>query len=72
MQNSKDLFFSKTFIGALVAMVGTFLSANGIEIGDQGEIVNQIMAFGGMVFAVYGRVVAKDEVKSVAGVKVKE
>ena len=49
----------KTIIGALVALIASVATAAGLDIGDQEGLVNGIIAIGGAILAIYGRVVAK-------------
>ncbi len=67
MSDFKTLFTSKTFWGALVAVLAGALSMFGYQIGpaDQAELVNSVSglaaAAGGLV-AIYGRIVASKRI----------
>ena len=64
MYGEKSIFASKTFWGAVAVIVGTALNTLGISIGDDEMdlIVDLALQLGGALFAIYGRIVAKDEV----------
>lgn len=49
----------KSIVGSLVALAASVATASGVDIGDQDMLVNGILAIGGAIFAIYGRVVAK-------------
>jgi hypothetical protein len=52
----------KTIIGATIALVASVATTIGIDIGDQEGLVNGIIAIGGAVIAIYGRVVATKKI----------
>ena len=67
MENKKKWYQSKTIIGGLVAMLGIILKAFGFEItlNDQMsliDVVAEIGSYGGIIFAIYGRVKATKEI----------
>ena len=49
----------KTLIGAAVALAAELARLAGVDIGDQQGLVNSILVIGGVVLAIYGRLVAK-------------
>jgi hypothetical protein len=66
MDGFKGLLASKTFWGALVALVAQILSASGVDISafDQPALVNHLATFGGIAYAIYGRAVATHRIGS--------
>lgn len=58
MKPSKSIFRSKTFWGAVVAVLPTVLPAFGVDPG----VVGQITTAAGAVLAVYGRATATEPV----------
>jgi hypothetical protein len=69
MSDVKTLFASKTFWGALVAVLAGALSLFGYQLGaaDQAELINAlsgIAAAAGGLLAIYGRIVASKRIGS--------
>lgn len=65
--SEKPWWESKTIVGAIVAMIGVLASMFGFEVVDNAavsEIIMELMSIAGLLFAIYGRIVAEKPIKS--------
>lgn len=65
----KALLKSKTMLGLLVTLLGTVMPAilaathvKGVSSSDAVDLIQQGLTFGGMAYAAYGRIVAKQKI----------
>lgn len=58
MDGIKNALASKSVWGGILMIVSTGLQLAGIDIGDTGPWVEQIMGLVGAIVAIYGRIVA--------------
>lgn len=63
MEGTKSLLQSKTFWGAVLAILWFILKKFDIDLVWTEDLVNDILQVVGMLFAIYGRVVAKETIE---------
>lgn len=69
MKDVKGFFSSKTIWGSLVAILGVVLPLFGLNFSAEDghqllSAIDELMSIGGMLFAMYGRVVATSRIGS--------
>jgi LytS/YehU family sensor histidine kinase len=58
MEESKSIFASKTFWGAIVAVIAGVAALFKIDLGDQEALATVIASLVGAIIAIYGRIKA--------------
>lgn len=58
MEGTKNLFESKTVIGAIVTIIASIALMFGVDVGDTNGLIEQISAALGGLLALYGRITA--------------
>ena len=61
--DTKPIWASKTVIGAVITMAATGLTIAGYDVGDTGQLTEQITALLGTFLVIYGRVSATKKVR---------
>jgi len=67
----KDLVKSKTFAGLLVIILGPVATRYGIDNASLSAIIDQGIIACGAALTIYGRVNAKQEIATIAGIRIK-
>lgn len=67
MEDKKSIFLSKTFWGAVMAILAAVAGLFGLQFSeaDQAELlgsIDKLVVIGGGLFAIYGRVTAKSKI----------
>lgn len=58
MTDTKSLLESKTIIGIIISVLGIVANMLHIDLGNQGDLLNDVMALLGAGLALYGRIKA--------------
>lgn len=70
MMDTKDLLMSKTFWGSIITALGLALAQFGVHI-HVGQTASAIVTLIGLGYTITGRVNAKTQIGSIAGMKLK-